>query len=199
MEYLVTDIVDINSKKVRIQINYDGYIALYKGEAGKFHIETGCFIGEQAYEEIMEEILPKRARERCLNLLSRRNMTELELRNKLRDSYYPSEIIDKTINCLLRSRLIDDEFYADNYAEIHRQDRSTRRMKQELNRKGIDREIIARIIENNPIDEERNIKTILERKHFDAANATTGERTKICGYLLRKGYDYDKVRRMIME
>lgn len=199
MEYLVTGITDINSKKVRIQINYDEYIALYKGEARRFHIEEGCLVEEKAYGQIMNEILPKRARERCFNLLAQKNMTELELRKKLTDSYYPSEIIDSTISCLKRNHLIDDEFYADNFVSFHQKNKSIRQIKQELSKKGIDRETVCRIIEDNPIDEEQNIARILEKKHFDAENATPEERTKICGYLLRKGYDYDKVRRMIME
>lgn len=199
MEYLVTDIVDINSKKVRIQINYEEYFALYKSEMRRFHIEEHCLMEEQAYAEIMGEILPKRARQRCLNLLARRNMTEMELRNKLKDNYYPSAIIDDTINLLVRNHLVDDEFYADNYVEVHQRNKSARQIKQELAGKGIDKETISRIIEENPIDEEQNIRRILVRKHFDTGNATMEERTKICGYLLRKGYDYDKVRRMLME
>lgn len=199
MEYLVTGMADINSKKTRIQINYDEYIALYKGEAGRFHIEEGCLIEEQIYRRIMEEVLPKRARERCLNLLSRRDMTELELRKKLRDSYYPVHVIDSTMDCLKRNHLQNDEFYADNYVSFHRKDRSIRQIKQELSSKGIDKETVSEILEDSPIDEEQNIAIILKKRHFDAANATPQERTKICGYLLRKGYDYDKVRRMIME
>lgn len=199
MEYLVTGMADINSKKTRIQINYDEYIALYKGEAGRFHIEEGCLIEEQIYRRIMEEVLPKRARERCLNLLSRRDMTELELRKKLRDSYYPVHVIDSTMDCLKRNHLLNDEFYADNYVSFHRKDRSIRQIKQELSSKGIDKETVSEILEDSPIDEEQNIAIILKKRHFDAANATPQERTKICGYLLRKGYDYDKVRRMIME
>ncbi len=199
MEYLVTGMADVTSKKVRIQINYDEYIALYRGEAGRFHIEEGCLIEEQIYRRIMEEVLPKRARERCLNLLSRRDMTELELRKKLRDSYYPVHVIDSTMDCLRRNHLLNDEFYADNYVSFHRKDRSIRQIKQELSSKGIDKETVSEILEDSPIDEEQNIAIILKKRHFDAANATPQERMKICGYLLRKGYDYDKVRRMIME
>lgn len=199
MEYLVTGMADVTSKKVRIQINYDEYIALYRGEAGRFHIEDGCLIEEQIYKKIMEEVLPKRARERCLNLLSRRDMTELELRKKLKDSYYPAGIIDSTMDCLKRNHLLNDEFYADNYVSFHRKDRSIRQIKQELSSKGIDKETVSEILEDSPIDEEQNIAIILKKRHFDAANATPQERMKICGYLLRKGYDYDKVRRMIME
>ncbi len=199
MEYLVTGMADVTSKKVRIQINYDEYIALYRGEAGRFHIEEGCLIEEQIYRRIMEEVLPKRARERCLNLLSRRDMTELELRKKLRDSYYPVHVIDSTMDCLKRNHLLNDEFYADNYVSFHRKDRSIRQIKQELSSKGIDKETVSEILEDSPIDEEQNIAIILKKRHFDAANATPQERMKICGYLLRKGYDYDKVRRMIME
>lgn len=199
MEYLVTGIVDINSKKVRVQINYEEYIALYKGEVRRFHLEENCLMEERAYTEIMKEILPRRARERCLNLLSRRNMTELELRNKLRDSYYPAEIIEDTIERLIRGHLLDDEFYADNYVEIHHKKKSTRQIQRELVEKGIDKETVSRIMEDNPVDEEQNIRRIMERKHFDADDASPEERMKICGYLLRKGYDYDKIRRMIME
>lgn len=199
MEYLVTGIFDINSKKVRIQINFEEYIALYKAEIRKFHIEENCFIEEQIYKEIMNEILPGRARNRCLNLLSHRNMTELELRNKLRDGYYPSEVIDNTINLFVRNHLINDENYACNYVEVHQRNKSVRQIRQELTGKGINKETICRIMEENPVDEEQNIKKLLARKHFDGENATMEERTKLCGYLLRKGYDYDKIRRMVME
>ena len=139
---------DVTSKKVRIQINYDEYIALYRGEAGRFHIEEGCLIEEQIYRRIMEEVLPKRARERCLNLLSRRDMTELELRKKLRDSYYPVHVIDSTMDCLKRNHLLNDEFYADNYVSFHRKDRSIRQIKQELSSKGIDKETVSEILED---------------------------------------------------
>ena len=95
--------------------------------------------------------------------------------------------------------MLNDEFYADNYVSFHRKDRSIRQIKQELSSKGIDKETVSEILEDSPIDEEQNIAIILKKRHFDAANATPQERMKICGYLLRKGYDYDKVRRMIME
>lgn len=57
--------------KTRVQVFLDGEKAfvLYRNEAYRMGIREGESLSEQAYAEIMQEILPKRARLRCMNIL----------------------------------------------------------------------------------------------------------------------------------
>lgn len=198
MEYLITDINEINSKKSRIEINQEEEIALYKGEIRRFHIEKDSMLSSGYYNEIMTEILPKRARERCLNLLSRRSMTEQELRNKLKEGYYPEEIIDKTMNLLMKYRFIDDEYFAENYIETHQKGKSIRQIKQNLMRKGIASDVISQALSEADVDEEESIRRLMVKKRIDPEYSTEEEKTKFCAYLLRKGYDFDRIRKTVL-
>ena len=41
------------------------------------------------------------------------------------------------------------------------------------------------------------IRKLVEKKRFDARNATDSERQKMYGYLARKGFSYDTIRQVI--
>lgn len=197
MEYLITNITQLNIQKSKVEINYELEIALYKGELRRFHVLQDELLSEEHYHEIMQEILPKRARERCLNLLARRSMTEKEIRKKLQEGFYPEEIIEKTIELLVRHRLVNDEYYADSYVELNRKGKSTRQIKQELMHKGIDKETILYALSECEVDEEENIRRLMNKKRINPQDATDEEKHKFCAYLLRKGYDYDKIRKVV--
>lgn len=197
MDYLVTKITDINSKKVKVEINYDLKISLYKGEIKKFGLAEGKAIDNVKYIEIMEELLPKRASERCINLLAKRSMTEMELRRKLKEGIYPDSIIDNVIEKLNRYSLINDKQYVSNYFETYSKTKSMRQIKQNLMNKGISREVLESVFEETGIDEEANIRRIIEKKFFSCENASAAEKNKIASYLLRKGYGYDLIRKCV--
>lgn len=198
MEYLITDVIEVNSKKSRVEINYEVEFSLYKSEIRRFHVEKNSRLSSEHYNEIMTELLPKRARERCLNLLSRRSMTQQELRNKLKEGYYPEEIIEQTMRLLISHGFIDDECYADNYIEMNQKRRSIRQIKQNLLRKGIAPDVIVQVLSKSDIDEEENIRRLMAKKRMDPENSTEEEKNKFCAYLLRKGYDYDKIRKTVL-
>lgn len=199
MEHLVTNLVEINTRKMRVEIDYDLQFSLYRGEIRRFHIEKDALLTEKAYHEIMDEILPKRARERCLNLLERRSMTECELRRKLKEGYYPEMIIDASMELLSRNHLINDSDYAERYVDCYGKTRSKRQIKEELLRKGVDRDRIAQALSESEMDEEANIRRLMEKKGISAENSTEEAKNKFCAFLLRKGYDYDKIRKIVLK
>lgn len=198
MECVVTDVIEINSKKVRVILDNDIQFALYKSEVRRFHITVGELIESKYYENIINELLPKRARERCLNLLARRNMTVMEIRNKLRDGYYPEFIIDEVVNRLLLNKLLDDENYASMYVESHSKTKSKRQMMQYLLNKGISRECLDNIFRGSNVDEEEGIRILMNKKHIDLDVISREELNKFCMFLMRRGYSYDLIRKMIL-
>lgn len=199
MEYLVTKIVEINSKKLRIELNYELIFSLYRGEIRKYKLKEGSILSEKSYSEIFEDVLPKRAFERCINLLSRRSMTSMELRRKLRDGLYPEEIIDMTIEKLINYKLVNDEDYVANYLETYKNSRSIRQIKQELMKKGITGELIKDELEDLDVNEEENIYKLMNKKGFNPFDAEDNDRNKFAAFLMRKGYGYDLIRKCVFK
>ena len=80
--------------KTRVQVFLDGEKAfvLYRNEAYRMGIREGESLSEQAYAEIMQEILPKRAKLRCMNILKSADKTEWQLRTRLRQGGYQKKV-----------------------------------------------------------------------------------------------------------
>ena len=71
---IVTGIEEIDKKRSKICIDHEEIIVLYKGEITQYKIHQQEKISEADYLIIKKEILPKRAKKRCLNLLKNRQM-----------------------------------------------------------------------------------------------------------------------------
>lgn len=197
MEHLVTSITELNKKKSKVILNHEEELALYRGELRRFHIEEGEVIDDASYQEIMTGILPKRARERCLNLLAVRSMTEQEVRRKLKEGYYPQHIIDETLALMEKHHLIDDCDYAESFIQTKKKGKSKRQIQQDLMHKGVSADVIRNALEECEVDEEGNIRHLMEKKRLDSKESTQEELQKFAAYLLRKGYDYDKICKVV--
>lgn len=173
--------------------------ALYSGELRRFHIEEGGEISEELYRQILEEIVFRRARERAVYWLKCSARTEAELRRKLRDGLYPQTAADYVVDLLKRYGYIDDEAYAQNFIEMNAAGKSRAELAAVLGRKGIGRECVSRLLEENPVDEEKQVRVILRKRRFDPAAADPKERAKQIAYLMRKGFSYETVRRVISD
>lgn len=195
---IVTDITEISKKKVRVCIDDDMSFALYKSELRKLAIEIDGELSQEQYEMILNEILLKRAKLRCLNLLKSRDYTEHQLVMKLKQGLYPVEVIDEAVAYAASFGYVDDIRYARAYIGYAGQTRSRRQIENDLLRKGIAKEQIQRAYaqcseENCVTEEEELIRKLLEKKHFDRRNATYEECRKMVGFLYRKGFVLDKI------
>ncbi len=143
---------------------------------------------------IQTEILPKRARLRAMHLLEKMDRTEAQLREKLRQSYYPDFIIDDAVNYVKSFHYIDDLRYARNYLELHASVKSRRLMEQELYTKGVSKEIVAQAVSGMEFpDEEEQIRTLLEKKHYDLSCEDRKAQQRIYSFLMRKGYSMSAI------
>lgn len=53
------------------------------------------------------------------------------------------------------------------------------------------------MLENQPVDEEEQIRAELRRKRCDPASASPDERRKVIASLARKGYSWDTIERVM--
>ena len=198
----VTQMTEVSKSRVRVSTDEEYTFVLYKSELRRFHICEGEEIEETALCAITDEILPKRAKLRAMNLLKDRDYTVKQLHDKLKISGYPEQIIAQALDYVESFRYTDDLRYAVNFIRSHAQDRSRRRIEQDLLGRGIEKEILESAWaewegEGGNQDEQAMIQSLLRKKGFDSETAQPKERQRIYGFLMRKGFSGEQVRRAL--
>ena len=199
---VITQIAGASGARCRIYIDGQFAFVLYKGELRKFHLQEGQELPPDSYREITEELLPRRAKLRCMNLLQSKDYTRKQLEDKLAQGEYPQECIDGAIAYVESYGYLDDLRYARDYIEYHIDSRSRNRIEQDLLRKGIDRTLIAAAfaeLEGLGVeqDEAAMIRELLMKKKYCAETATRQEQQRMYGFLYRRGFHADVIARAI--
>jgi regulatory protein len=200
---IVTDITEFDKKRSKVYIDGEFAFILYKGELRDYSIKVGGEISNIAYNEIVEELLPKRATKRAMNLLQKKDYTEKKLRDKLAEGLYSDDCIDAAIEYVKSYKYLDDDRFARDYIIYHLENKSKNRIVQDLSNKGIDKEAILRIFDEVYSDydseevenaEYQQIEKLLEKKHY-SSDMDFKEKQKIMAFLLRRGYNMDSIRK----
>lgn len=202
-EKLITRIEELDKKRVRIFIDGEFAFVLYKGELRRYQLEEGKEIETAEYKEIIGEVLPKRAKLRSMNLLKTRAYTERQLRDKLHQGEYPEDIIEEAVLYVKSFGYINDRQYAQDFAVYHMENKSRRRIEQDLAAKGISRELIREVMEElaengEQPDETAMAKELLRKKNFNPQIATNKEKQKLSAFLYRKGFQTDTIRSVLL-
>ena len=139
-------------------------------------------------------------KERAIYLISNYSKTEKQLKDKLKQSKkYTDEIIEETIKFLKKHNFINDEDFANRFIELHKNQYSEKAIRQKLYEKGIKKDIIDKVIEQNKelFESKELIKKILLKKcpnYYSIKDAMDlKERQKIYAYLARKGFAYEDI------
>lgn len=198
----VTQIEEFAKSRVRITVDDEITFVLYKSEQHKFHILPDEEIEEADLHTILEELLPKRARLRAMNLLKNREYTVKQLHDKLKQGGYPESVIQDALDYVGSFRYTDDLRYAVNFMRNHQGDRSRRRIEQDLMGRGIDRDLLEKAWaeweeEGGSQDEQAMIRALLLKKGFDSETAAPKERQRMFAFLMRKGFSGEQVRRAV--
>ncbi len=201
-EHIVTGITALSKGRYKIDIDGQFRFVLYKGELHTYHVKEGERISDGFLEEILSEVLPKRAKLRSMNLLKSREYTEYQIREKLRQGLYPEEAIDEAVEYVKSYRYIDDRRYAKDYIVYYSESRSRGRIEQDLFRKGISKELIRTVYEEdlggeNLPDEIPLMEKWLEKKGYNKENADYQEKQKMGAFLYRKGFSLDNIEKLL--
>lgn len=191
---VIEDIIRLDARRSRIIVDGETAFALYRGEIRQMKLRAGEEISEETRIRIYEEILPKRARERSVHYLKDQARTCAEVRRKLREGYYPPEIIDEVIGWLERCHYIDDSAYIRGYLDSHRERYSAREMQQKLLAKGLDRRLVQSLLSESDTDGGAAIRRLLKRRHYSREDDPDTKR-RTAAYLFRKGFDSEDIRR----
>ncbi len=191
----VMQISGLDKKRMRIFLEDGRSFVLYRGEVRRYSLEEGAELSAGQYEEICSEILKKRARRRTMHLLEKMDRTEAQIREKLRQGFYPEEIIEDAVAYVKGYHYLDDSRYAENYVRNQREKKSRRKIQMELMAKGIDRELAEQALEEEcqRENEQELILKWVEKKHYSAQTADLKEKQRMYQFLMRKGFQSDDI------
>jgi regulatory protein len=195
---IISQILPLNKSRSRVFLDGEFAFVLYKGELNRLHIEEGEDLSEETYAQIMNEILPKRAKLRAMNMLQTKSYTESELARKLRDGGYPEPIIKDTLSYVASYGYTDDVRFAADYIRYHCKDRGRRRLMMELQRKGVSEASFDKAWQECEDlglteDEDTSLQMLLQKKHYEPGQTDEKLRRKIVSYLLRRGYSMERI------
>ncbi len=198
----VTEITDISKKQCRICVDYDFSFVLYKGELRQYDIVEGEELPEETRRKLLEELLPRRAKLRAMNLLQRRDYTEKQLRDKLIDGGYPQETAYQAVEEVKSYHCIDDLRYAGDYLAAFAGRKSLRRMEQELQQKGIAKEVLEQAVsawqeQDGGQDELQMACALLEKKHYDKSSCDRREQQRLYNFLAYRGFSGEVIRKAL--
>lgn len=158
---------------------------------------------------------------KALGLLTRRNYSEFELRQKLAQFGFaqqkatlshlsdddvwsdPADVqqnsalnaeIDQVIDYCYRYNWLNDLDYASQYIRIRcGKGYGLRRVMMELNQKGLSEEIIEQAMEHQSVDDSIQVMKVIQKKFSRLDIKDWAARKKIYTYLMTRGFDHQSI------
>ena len=133
----------------------------------------------------------------AVKLLARRELSEAQVRQRLKRRGYEPDDVDAAVARLKEERSIDDArvaaAMARTQASVKRRGRL--RVRRHLESAGIDRAIVRRAVDDafDGVDEASLIQAALNRRLRGRAIETDAERQRLYRYLLNQGFDAEHV------
>ena len=186
---LVTKIEPQSKKKSRVLFENGEDLVLCQGEIVSYRITEGGQLSEEAYAEITERLLPKRATKRAMNLLLIQPRTRQELINRLKRDGYPDTAVEAAISYVERFHYVDDRRYVEQYLAGPGAGKGKQAVMSELSRKGIDHRLAEEVLESTEDRDEYAIASRCAAKKLGLPRKLEpSEYRRAAGFLARKGF-----------
>ena len=189
----VTLIFDNNEK---LFLSYEVFI--------KSGLRKGDEISESRISLLIEENQTFYIKQKAFRLLGRRPHSSYELKIKLKQKGYNDILINEVIKQLKESNYLNDYEFAKSFTEEHIKNKlwGQRKTEAELFKRGVNREIISRIINEEFSDSNQfdNAFKLAGKKYKALLKGNTSSEkmhSKLISFLIARGYDYDIVKRAV--
>lgn len=179
--------------KYRYKIKAENIVFyVYQSDIRKYAIKESTELPDEIYEDFINKTMIPRARKKALEILSRADCSEADLRKKLYLKNYQVEVIENAISYVKKFNYLNDARYAENFINYKSNSKSLRQIKMELFSKGIDSDIIEQIITDDRTDEEA-LHNLIKKKIKNLKEIDLDKKRKLYSYLYRKGFDTELI------
>src|SRR5947209_11126489 len=193
----ITNLEPQTNNPERFNLYVDGHFLL--GVNAAIVLQMGLHVEQELSPEQLEQLRDEEAEQqavdRALNYLSYRPRSREEVRRYLRRKETPPETIEAALVRLDRLDLINDHSFASFWVESREQfsPRGARALKNELRMKGVEREVVEEMIDDEK-DEERALragrKKALSLVRIPGMDFATF-RARLGSFLQRRGFGYE--------
>lgn len=194
---LVTRLEYLDKKKVKVYIDDEYSFLLYIPDIKKNKIEENTELTEEQYKDIVINTVFRRAKQKALAVLKHMDRTEFELREKLKRADYTDNIIDKTIDYIKGFNYIDDEKYCKYYIRNKKTSKSKRIITMELIHKGVSKDIIEEIMNEEFVNDDMALTKAIGRKMLILEEMRNEDKLKLVASLYRKGFQSEDIKKYI--
>lgn len=157
--------------------------------------------------ERLKDIADKEGYLKCKNtalrIIERSFKTEKEIRDKLKEKEYTDNQIEKTVEFLREYNFINDESYVKAYINDKLATRGRQKIKYDLIKKGVDKNLIDEKLSCIDSEDEKNTAFNLAKKKYNSIKKSESDTYKLSGklyrFLMSKGYNYELVKDVVKE
>ena len=189
---LITNIRQTSPGRLTVCLEDGSEIKTTLGTVTDLRLFSGRELDEEQLDDFLLSSRRSLARERALELLSQRPMSRQELIRKLMEKGEEEEVARYCADWLTERGMIDDESYARALGRHYAaKGYGAGRLKSELSRRGIDRELWDEAAESMPLNSGKLDRFISSRLK-DPQNRD--QVRKVCAALYRRGFSRDDIR-----
>jgi regulatory protein len=185
----------------RVSISLDEQFAFGLSRIVAAWLNIGQELSEEKIAALQEEDAREAAIQKALRFLGYRARSVSEVRENLQKHAIPEAVIERTLERLQESGLLNDQEFAQAWVENRNtfRPRSRRALALELRRKGLDDDVIQQTLEQTV--DESSLARDAARKDLRKVQGLDWPdfRNKLGGFLGRRGFSYDVVAPILRE
>jgi regulatory protein len=198
---IITAIVGQKHKRYEIQVDGEPMLSVHEDVLVKYGLHKGMEVEPTDLTEIIEAQERHYVIQAFFRYVSYRPRTVREAEQHLSQKGFDLSLIQSVLETMKKQGYLDDRQYAKNWIRERQTGKKLgiNRLKQELKRKGVPSEYIDEAIEEENIEEERQLVTeVAERRYSRICREDwpTIER-RLGSYLLRRGFSSYLVRQAL--
>lgn len=201
----ITKIEIQKNNKDRVNIYLDGEYALAINAelVYKENLKVKDDVDISKLQEIAEKESYIRCKESAIKIIERSYKTEKEIRDKLKQKGYEEKQINNSIDFLKEYDFINDNTYAKAFIKDKLSSKGSQKIKYDLMKKGIAKDIIEENLIKVDKNEEKEVALNVGRKKYESIRRKESDNYKLSGklyrFLISRGYAYDIVKDVVKE
>lgn len=203
---VITGLTEYDKTKKKVWIDGEYAFWMTRKEIEEYDLKEGMELSASSYEKILEDTVLIHAKNKALSILKFRDRTEQELRLKLTEASFSTDIIHQVIEYVKSYSYLDDARFTMAYIKSRKGIKSKLAIKTELLQKGINRELLRQVmdIEYEEREEEEDaelsaIRKAIQKKKKAVRDMSPEERQKLMASLYRKGFEIRKINEVLNE
>lgn len=186
-----------NKQRVNVYIDDQFYCGMEAVTVYTHFLKVGKEVDEETLKEAILSSEVGVAFQKSIDYISRSLKTEKQMRDYLLKKDFSIEVVESVIEKLLGYKYINDENYAKLYTEQNLKNKGNRRLKQELQQKGVDKELVETTLSGVDNDLHRENAVKLAEKYMRNKENDLKTLQKLQRYLVSRGYDFDVVNSIV--